>query len=184
MATETVRADHGNQQPVIVPREDGLMNLNIVRFVNLLLSSTMVGNEFGGWLAVHPALSTLPLTSHVQAEQAIVRRYGRIMPVWMTAAILSCIAVLSNVPDRRSPAFRYTLGGMLCFLGMLGVTFIGNMPINAQILAQSTDVPPSQWHALRKRWDQWHTLRNVLNFVGLGLLYAGVLRDPNPQEKM
>ena len=55
------------------------MSLKGARFVNLLLAGTMAGNELGGWVAVHPALSTLPVMPHIQAEQAVVARYGRIM---------------------------------------------------------------------------------------------------------
>lgn len=95
--------------------------LNIARFVNLLCAAVLVGIEFGGWTGTHPALRTLPTRSFVEAEQAITRRYGKTMPVVMVAAILSCLPVLSLLPDRRSPAFRQTLAGMLCFAAMLGV---------------------------------------------------------------
>ena len=151
------------------------MSLKVARFINLLLSGTMAGNELGGWMAVHPALSTLPVTPHIQAEQAVVARYGRIMPIWMTAAIVSCLPVLARIPDRRSAGFRLTLVGMLCFLGMLGVTFAGNMPINRQVLQLSAAAPPANWHALRSRWDRFHTVRNILNIVGVSCLILSAL---------
>ena len=155
------------------------MKLKTARCINLLLAGTMAGNELGGWLAVHPALGTLPITPHIQAEQAVVARYGRIMPIWMTAAIVSCFPVLARIPNRRSAAFRLTLAGMLCFLAMLGVTFGGNMPINRQVLQLSPDRPPTNWHALRSRWDRLHTLRNLLNMAGLSCLVLGALA-PEP----
>ena len=158
------------------------MALRIARFANLMLASVLVGNEFGGWAAVHPALYALPTRAHVRAEQAVTRRYGRLMPVVMTATIVSCVPVLSLTPDRRSAAYRCTLGGMLAFLAMLGVTFAGNMPLNRRILALSADDPPADWLALRARWDRWHTLRNALNFVGLACLVLGALAAPDPQS--
>jgi hypothetical protein len=42
----------------------------------LLLAGLLTGNEFGGWVAVHPALNTLPPPSRLLAEQAVYRRYG------------------------------------------------------------------------------------------------------------
>jgi uncharacterized membrane protein len=152
-----------------------MLTLKRARFMNLLLSGMLVGNEFGGWVAVHPALNTLPLSAHIAAEQAVVRRYKAIMPLWMMSAIVSAIPVLVRVHNRRSPAFRLTLAGMICFLAMLTVTFRGNMPINKEILLLSPETPPANWYHLRKRWDQFHTLRNLLNIVGLSCLILAAL---------
>ena len=159
------------------------MALKRARFINLLLSGMMVGNEFGGWIAVHPALNTLPPAAHVAAEQAVVLRYKAIMPFWMMSAIVSTLPVLARVEDRHAPAFRLTLAGMSCFIAMLMVTFSGNMPINNQILRLSPDTPPANWRQLRARWDQFHTLRNLLNIVGLSCLILGALAasEPEPQ---
>lgn len=153
------------------------MPLRIARFVNLLLASVLVGNEFGSWVGFHPALGTLQTGAQIQAEQALTRRYGRLMPGLMTATIVSCLPLLSLIQDRRSVAFRGALGGMLSFLAMLGVTFVGNMPINRRVLALSADAQPADWRALRTRWDRWHTLRNGLNFSGLALLLVSTLAD-------
>ncbi len=152
-----------------------MLTLKRARFMNLLLSGMLVGNEFGGWVAVHPALNTLPLSTHIAAEQAVVRRYKAIMPFWMMSAIVSAVPVLRRIEDRRSPAFRLTLAGMSCFLAMLIVTFRGNMPINKQILLLSPETPPANWHHLRTRWDQFHTLRNLLNIAGLSCLILAAL---------
>ena len=151
------------------------MGLRIARLVNLMLAGVLTGNEFGGWAGTHPALRTLPTEAHVRAEQAITRSFGALMPFVMTATIVSCLPVLSLIRDRRSMPFRLTLGGMFCYLAMLGVTFAGNMPVNRRTLQVSPEAPPADWLALRARWDRWHTLRNALNFVGLGLLTTAAL---------
>jgi uncharacterized membrane protein len=151
------------------------MGLRIARLVNLMLAGVLTGNEFGGWAGTHPALHTLPTEAHIRAEQAITRRFGALIPFVMTTTIVSCIPVLSLIRDRRAMPFRLTLGGMLCYLAMLGVTFAGNMPVNRRTLQLSPEAPPADWLALRARWDRWHTLRNALNFVGLGLLTTAAL---------
>ena len=86
------------------------MALKVARFLNLMLASVLVGNEFGGWAGVHPALKTLPLSTQVAAEQAVTQRYGRLMPGVMLSAILSCIPVLSRcsvTANRWSSAVRW-----------------------------------------------------------------------------
>lgn len=151
------------------------MTLKRARFINVLLSGMMVGNEFGGWVAVHPALNTLPPAAHIAAEQAVVRRYKTIMPFWMMSAIVSALPVLARLRNRRAPGFRLTLAGVICFVAMLIVTFGGNMPINNEVLQLSPDAPPPNWRQIRKRWDQFHTLRNLLNIAGLSCLILGSL---------
>ncbi len=158
------------------------MSLKLARWINLVLAGTLTGNEFSGWAGFHPALRTLPLAEHIRAEQAVTRRYGRLMPPLMTAAIASCFPVLSRIPSKRSQAFSCTLGGTLCYLTMLGITFVGNMPINRHVLQLSPETPPPDWTALRTRWDRWHALRNALNFLGLGLLIAGAITPIKVKE--
>lgn len=55
---------------------------------------------------------------------------------------------------------------------MLAVTFAGNLPVNRRILAVTTDIPPDQWRALRRRWERCHTARVGLDLVAFGASLA------------
>ena len=149
--------------------------LKIARFANLLLPALLAGNEFGTWAAVHRSLWTMPTPEHIRAEQALTRRYKKIMPFWMSSVPISCLPVLALT--RETFAFRSTLAGMLCFVGVMVSTLVGNMPINNRTLELSPEeTPPEEWRRLRERWDRLHTLRVVLNVAGLNLLYLAALR--------
>ena len=152
------------------------MILKAVRFANLFLTGVLTGNEFGGLVGFHPALYRLPTEAHASAEQAITTRFGKIMPPFMVATILSFVPVLSLTRDRRS--FRFTLAGMLCFLAMLSVTFAGNMPVNRRTLElDPMTVSRDEFLELRRRWDRFHTTRNLLNAAGLVFAILGTLSD-------
>ena len=152
------------------------MTLKAARFVHLFLTGVLTGNEFGGFVGFHPALYRLSTEAHASAEQAITERFGKIMPPFMTATIVSFVPVLSLRRDRRS--FRFTLAGMLCYLAMLGVTFAGNMPINQRTLELDPRfVSRDEFLALRRRWDGFHAARNVLNAAGLIFTILGTLSD-------
>ena len=154
------------------------MALKTARFLNLLLAGVLTGNEFGGLVGFHPALYELPTTAHARAERAITSRLGKIMPPFMTAAILSFVPVLSLVKDRRSPSFFFTLVGMLCYVAMLAVTFAGNMPINRRVLElDAATVSREEFIELRRRWDRFHAARNVLNFLGFASTLLGALSE-------
>jgi hypothetical protein len=60
----------------------------------------------------------LPTEAHARAERAITSRFGKIMPLLMTTAILSFVPILLLVKDRCSPSFFFTLVGMLCYVAI------------------------------------------------------------------
>ncbi|MDQ3694438.1 MAG: DUF1772 domain-containing protein [Chloroflexota bacterium] len=144
------------------------MALIIAYVVNVVLAGLLTGNEFGSWAIVHRGLANLPLSNRIQAEQALTRRYGGIMPGFMSLTIASFLPVLLLTRDWSSPAFRFGVAGMLAYVAMLAVTLIGNVPINNQLLGLTADpVSGDEFEALRDRWDRLHTIRNVLNIAGL-----------------
>ena len=154
------------------------MALKVMRFLNLLLTGVLTGNEFGGFAGFHPALYDLPTEAHARAERAITSRFGKLMPPFMTDAILSFVPILSLVRHRRSPSFVFTLVGMLCFMAMLAVTFAGNMPINRRVLElDPATVSREEFIGLRRRWDRFHAARNVLNFLGFACTLLGALSE-------
>src|ERR671916_415379 len=154
------------------------MMLKVARFVNLVLAGGLTGNEFGGFVGFHPALYALPTEAHARAERAITARFGKVLPPFMTAAILSFVPVLSLTKDRRSPSHFFTLAGMLCYASMLAVTFAGNMPVNQRMLEIDVGtVSGEELMELRKRWDRFHAARNVLNLLGFASALLGALSE-------
>ena len=156
------------------------MILKAVRFANLYLTGVLTGNEFGGFVGFHPALYRLPTEAHASAEQAITARFGKIMPPFMIATIVSFVPGLSLTRDRRS--FRFTMAGMLCYLAMLLVTFAGNIPANRRTLElDPKTVSKGEFLTLRQRWDALHAARNLLNAAGLVFTVLGTLSDTEPE---
>jgi hypothetical protein len=152
------------------------MALKAAQFVNLFITGALTGNEFGSWAALHPALRELPHQAHVRSEQAVTRRYGKMMPALMMGALVSFVPVLSLVSDRRSLPFLFDLAGMLCYATMLMITLAGNIPINRSTLELDPDkTSREEFLELRARWDRLHRVRNVMNLTGFGLAILGVL---------
>lgn len=155
--------------------------LRIARAANLLLVGTMAGNELGALLGTHPALRRLEPDTHQAAERAITRRFGQLMPVWMTAAATSGFPILAALPPDAATSRRLTRMSITALTAMVGVTFIGNMPINRRLL-DAEELDHATFVELRRRWDRWHLLRNCLNLAGVVLAIASALRDTTPQE--
>ena len=160
------------------------MALKVARLVNLLLAGMLTGNEFSGFMAIYPALARLSPLSRLQAEQEIYRRYGRIMPFYMSSTIASFLPVLLLQRKPTSPAFRFTLAGMACFVAMLVVTLTRNLPINKRIEElPAEEASFEEFRELRERWDRLHAVRNLLNVSGLIVTCLGALSRVESEER-
>ena len=160
------------------------MMLKVARFVNLVLAGVLTGNEFGGFVGFPPALYQLPTEAHARAERAITSRFGKLMPPFMTAAILSFVPVLSLARNRRSTSYFFTLMGMLCYTSMLAITFAGNMPVNRRMLEMDPGaVSSEELMELRRHWDLSHAARNVLNFLGFASALLGALSEDTIDQR-
>ena len=159
------------------------MALKAARFANLFLVGVLTGNEFGSWAGLHPALRELPHQAHVRSEQAVTRRFGKMMPALMIGALVSFVPVLSLASDRRSSSFLFSFAGMVCYATMLAITLTGNVPINRRTLELDPDTTPrEEFLELRARWDRLHAARNILNLAGFGLALLGVLAGPRGER--
>ena len=60
---------------------------------------------------------------------------------------------------------------------MLTLTLVGNMPINLEIFRWDEDRDDAErWRQLRRRWDNIHSLRAVLDTAGFALIVLAILR--------
>jgi uncharacterized membrane protein len=154
------------------------MMLKTTRLANLVLAGMLTGNEFGSRVIAHPALSDLPPRAHVHAEQALTRRYGRIMPLFMTTTLGSFLPVIAMEPQRTSRRSLLTTAGMACYAAMLAVTLTRNVPLNNRLLELTPqDTAHPEFLEMRARWDRLHTARNLLNVTGLTCTALGALTN-------
>lgn len=154
------------------------MMARATRFAGLLVPALLTGNEVGTWTVIHPALGTLDTPEQLRAEQAVVRRYAAVMPALMTATVASVLPALRGAGARRSAADLLTMAGLCCFTTMLGVTLVGNVPLNVRLLRMSSQEPLDEFRRLRRRWDRLHTARVALDVTGLCCLLLGALTQP------
>lgn len=107
----------------------------------------------------------------MEHEVAIERKLTQLligpMAVWMLATVGTGIWSTSTVP---SEARSLACAGTGCYAAMVCLTLAGNMPLNAATLRAKAAMDPNQWSGIRKRWNRFHTYRNLLNVAGLTLL--------------
>lgn len=146
-----------------------------VQFTGITLTGLLAGNELGTLIGAHPALRSLPLHQEIEAERALTTRLGRIMPFYMTGAL---VAAVSAAVDRRgAPGLRLAGASAGATALTLAITLVGNVPLNARTAAFPADGAAVDWAALRGRWERLHRARVLLDLIAFGCLTTAALHD-------
>ncbi len=135
--------------------------------VNFTLAGVLTGNELGTWAFVHRAAKRLPMEQEVVFEKRLTQLMLAPMGLLMSSTVGSGIWAASRAPTAGT---GYVWAGTGCYAAMLGITLAGNMPLNAATLRATQRMDRQGWVSIRRRWDQFHGVRNLLNVSGLVLL--------------
>jgi len=141
-------------------------------FVGVLLTGLLAGNELATLIAFHPALRRIPLRARVEAERALTRRLGAIMPVYMTVALLAAVA--AAVALTGDDGFGLALAAALALGAMLAITLTRNVPLNKRTIAFRPDGDARAWEAIRRPWERLHAFRVVLDLAAFVCLVAAL----------
>jgi uncharacterized membrane protein len=151
------------------------MTANIIRFVDLLLMSLLVGTMFGIWLGFNP--SGLSASTYVEQQRNAIRALNTILPALGAVCIVltAALAVLSKHDTRARLLFA---SAVICLVAAGLITRFGNQPINSQVVTWSAQAPAANWMELRDIWWQWHILRTVSGIGALALALLAALFGP------
>ncbi len=148
------------------------MTTGAILVAAVLLAGLLAGNELAALLAFHPALRRLPLRSRIEAEQALTRRRGAVMPVYLSAPLLAAVAAAAASAGR--PGFGFALAAAAALGVMLALTLTRNVPLNRRTVAFPPDGDERAWSAIRRRWERLHALRVVLDVAAFACLVAAL----------
>ena len=168
-------------------REESAMEplVKVVRLVNLVLAGMLTGNEFATLAGVYPALDRISPMARLEALQAVYRRMGGFMPPYMLSTLASFPLALALQRRPGSAAFRFTLAGMVCYVGMVMITRRGNLPINARIEELALEeASVEEFGELRDRWTRLHAARNALNVAGFVFTSLGALSQTRSRKTL
>lgn len=133
----------------------------------LVLVGLLAGNELGTLTVIHPALDSVRYGSGRPAAQAIIARFGRVMPALMPVTIVVTF-VTALALDGRASMLLLVAGAALVL--MLVVTFAGLMPLNTLQLEAGEETPADEWRGWRQRWLRLHGARVACDLLALVLV--------------
>lgn len=149
--------------------------------MNALEATTIVGavsaGVTGGMLfvfsnAVMGALGRLPAAAAIRTMQAINELV--INPLFLTALFAPALLGLGVGLGGGHPATL--IGGALYAVGVVGVTMLGNVPLNNRLARHDPDAPDAAalWQAYARPWLRFNHLRSAVAVLASAVLMIGV----------
>jgi uncharacterized membrane protein len=148
------------------------MTTEVILVLSVLLLGLLAGNELATLIAFHPALRHIPLRAQVEAERALTRLLGAIMPVYMTAALVAAVA--AAVALAGEDEFGFALAAAVALGAMLAITLTRNVPLNRRTVEFPPEGDERAWAAIRRPWERLHAVRVALDLGAFACLAAAL----------
>jgi uncharacterized membrane protein len=152
------------------------MKLKIAQFINILLLFLVAGVFWGTWFSLARSITSIAPATFLEIGRIMIGNLGAPMSILMPLALLSTLPVLVLLYLQKSmAAFYLTLCGLALFVVALVTTLLVNVPIDDQIMQWTAQTLPSDWEAIRDRWEFYHVLRTFISLGGLALIVGAGL---------
>ena len=157
---------------------------NISLFLTILFSGLIAGLLFGYSCSVNMGLKALPDMEYVKAMQSINTAIQN--PVFFICflGLLLLFPLTTWVFYSRPPAgsfYIWLLASSIYFIGVFGVTILGNVPLNDQLNNfRISAASPVEISAMRlsfeSAWNTFHLVRTVAAILSFGLAIYSIIR--------
>lgn len=134
-----------------------------VRFLNLLTGGIYAGFLVGASV-IELTLRSFDGSVYTQVQQIKHTWLHVLAKATLLPALVSGFTLLVLNPFQCA-AFVLVLVAQVCLVGALAVTLRVNVPINAAQMTWNLQAPPTNWAAVRDRWQVAHFVRTTLAVI-------------------
>jgi hypothetical protein len=142
----------------------------IVEILALLTAGWISGAEIGSWFGIQPLINKLPYQQQVHLEQAMLKTFGKVMPVLMPlCAIVVIVLAILSYRDTAVVMWLRILAAA-CVSVTIITTLTINVPINNRTSRWQSAENHENWTRMRARWHFFQGIRGLLFLVSFILL--------------
>ena len=150
--------------------------MKLAQFISLFLFTLITGVFWGTWFSLSRSIGAISPANFLEIGHIMIANLGRPMSMLMPAAILSTTLIIYLLYRRRqTTALVLTVAAVALMVAAMIVTLVVNVPIDGQIREWTTATLPSDWQAIRDRWEFYHMVRTFLSLAAVSCLFASVL---------
>ncbi|MFE3036501.1 anthrone oxygenase family protein [Streptomyces canus] len=123
-------------------------------------------------------LSLRGFDRHVYTEvrQVELDSLDKLAVVTLLPALITTGLLVASTFRQGGRSSWWTLTAFTLLVGILALTLVINMPINADQLDWSVQAPPADWTSVRDRWQIAHSVRTGAAVLAFGALIADATR--------
>jgi len=151
------------------------MTLKLTNFVALFLLALVAGVFWGTWFTLTRSIETFSPAEFIHIGKTIIANVAWPMRILMPACILFMVLAAGLYPEKKSPGFFLNVAACLLIIVALLITLLVEVPIDNQIKTWTAETTPSDWEAIRERWQYFHTARTFVSLAGLGSLAIAII---------
>lgn len=150
-----------------------------------MVTALIAGLLYAYSCSVNPGLNRLSDPEYVTAMQSINRAIQN--PVFfisfLGAPVLLPVSTWLSYSQPVSNRFWFLLAATIVYLiGVLGVTALGNIPLNISLESFSVQTASPQEIAAQRAqfegpWNSWHTIRTVASVIALAFVIIACLQS-------
>lgn len=162
----------------------------LILALTTLTTGLVAGVYYGFSVAVNPVFARLPDVQYIRAMQEINDAIQNpfFAAIFFGAPLLLGLVTALLARPARNQQFGLVLAATLVFwVGSLGVTVAGNIPLNEQLASYSpgsTSSATTVRQQFARPWNRWHQVRTVASTLALALLLGACLSPPTrPAEQ-
>ena len=152
------------------------MKIKSIEFISLLLATLVMGVFWGTWFTLTRSIHDFSAGEFIHIGKTIIKNVAVPMAVIMPATLIfMLIATLMSRRENRNTFYLYLLSFLLMVVTLI-ITVGVEVPIDNQIKTWTEATVPTNWEALRQRWDLFHTIRTFTSIASVALFAWGAIR--------
>lgn len=136
-----------------------IMKIKFIQFIALLLLLLVTGLFWGTWFSLSRSIENFSAAEFIHIGKTIIKNVAFPMRVILPLCILSVLLSVWWYPSRNSAGFYWGLASLLLIIITLLITVWIEVPIDNQIKLWTASTTPSDWEAIRAKWQLFHSLR-------------------------
>jgi len=141
----------------------------------LFLLMLITGVFWGTWFTLTRSIEGFSAAEFIHIGKVIIANVAVPMSIIMPAGILLMLLSLWWYADKKSTGFYTGLLSFVLIITVLLVTLLILVPIDNKIKGWTAATVPSNWEAIRHKWDTFHAVRTFASLASFALFSWAIL---------
>ena len=151
------------------------MASQIIPFIAIFLLVLVTGVFWGNWISLTRSIDVFSETELIRLAKILVQNLA--MPMRVISPCCLTFMALSTwfYTQHGSIGFYSSILAIALLVSALLITLLIEVPINNQIIEWTPSTVPSNWEAIRNRWQFFNIFRVVTALASFGFFAAAFI---------